>query len=218
MIKKFAQGLSSIGVTANMVTLVGFLLNAAAGVMAAQGFWYASALCALGGGGCDLVDGTLARLRPDRSKFGALLDSSLDRYGDMLLIGGIGFFYAKQGNLVVLLAALSAMVGAFEISYVRARAEGLGFSCSVGFWERGERWVLLLVGLIAQHAATAVLVLAVVTHGTVLLRLGYIRCLASDRLDKSFMRTIVKPKWSRPINWLNAATALIFVLVFRWPF
>ena len=182
------------------------------------------------GGVADLIDGKIARLDPDRTKFGASWDSSLDRYGDAFLIAGIGYFFSVHGQPLVLAAAMSAMVGSFEISYVRARAEGLGFDCRVGFWERGERWVLLVAGLIVLNPAAAVGVLAILTHATAFRRIWHIRSIAT-RLPLTASTIAATPaaptvpaalaggpgKWSRPLNWLHAAAALAVVFWFRQP-
>lgn len=217
ILESVAKGLAGVGVSANAVTLAGFLVNAGAGVLAARGMWIWAAAVAVLGGVADLLDGKIARLNPNRGKFGALLDSSLDRYGDAFLIAGIGYYFSTQMEPLVLLAAFSAMAGSFEISYVRARAEGLGFECRIGFWERGERWVLLLFGLIVMNPAGAVLVLAVMTHLTAFRRILHIRSLALGLRPHRAGEAGVS-KWARPINWAHAAAALAFVGLVRHPF
>lgn len=210
-----AKILAGCGVRANAVTFAGFAASAAAGVLAGRGMWLLAATVAMLSGVCDLLDGKIARLDPDRTKFGALWDSSLDRYSDAFLIAGIGYYFAVHSEFFVLLAALSAMAGAFEISYVRARAEGLGFECRVGFWERGERWVLILAGLLAGNPAAAVLVLAVATHATAARRILHVHATANGTLPAP--PGTPAGKWARPANLLQAAAALAFVALFRWP-
>lgn len=217
MLDAVARVLAGWGVRANGVTLVGFALSAVAGVFAATGAWWTAAAFAIGSGICDLLDGKVARLDPDRSKFGALWDSSLDRYSDAFLIAGIGYFFAEQGNVLVLTAAFSAMMGSFEVSYVRARAEGLGFECRIGFWERGERWVLLLAGLLAMNPAVPILILAVMTHLTAFRRIAHIRAAAAGSKGASRAAGPDRSKWARPVSWLHAAAAVLPTLFWRWP-
>lgn len=217
MLQSIAKFLSGLGVTANLVTFFGFLVSAVTGVLAGQGMWWAAAAMAVFGGFSDLVDGKVARLHASRSKFGALWDSSLDRYSDMFLIGGIGYFYTTQGHPVAALAAMSAMAGAFQVSYVRARAEGLGYECRVGFWERGERWVLLVAGFVFHNPAAAVFVLAVGTHVTAFHRILHIRALAAGRKPDPGPAGPAE-KWAQPVNWVLGGIALAFTALFRWPY
>jgi CDP-diacylglycerol--glycerol-3-phosphate 3-phosphatidyltransferase len=216
MLQTTARILAGWGVRANGVTLVGFLLSAAAGLLAARGLWISAAAAAVTSGVCDLLDGKVARLDPARNRFGALWDSSLDRYSDAFLIAGIGYYFAVRGDHAVLIAAFSAMAGSFGVSYVRARAEGLGFECRVGFWERGERWVLLVAGLALLNPAVPVLILAVATQITALRRLLHIRAAAAGR-GLTGPRGHEVPKWSYPINWLHAGAALGAAAFWRWP-
>lgn len=218
IIEFFARVLAGWGVSANGMTVFGFLVNAGAGILAGRGMWGAAAGVAIFGGVCDLLDGKIARLHPSRSKFGALLDSSLDRYGDFFLIAGIGFYFSQQGSWAALLAAFSAIMGSFEVSYVRARAEGLGFECRVGFWERGERWVLLVAGLILAHPGTAILILAVATHVTAFRRIWHIHTTSQGRIHPAVSGAREAAKWSRPLNWIHAGLALGSTVLIRWPF
>lgn len=215
MLNAVAKVLAGWGVGANAVTFAGFAVSGAAGLLAARGQWMAAGMLAIGSGVCDLLDGKIARLDPARSKFGALWDSSLDRYSDAFLIAGIGYYFATQGNFVILIAALSAMAGSFEISYVRARAEGLGFECRVGFWERGERWVILVLGLLIMNPAVPVIILAVMTHLTAFRRVLHIRASASQAKQAVRAQSHQDSKWSRPVNWLHAAAAILPTLFWR---
>lgn len=93
----------------------------------------------------DMLDGAMARIGGKMTKFGAFLDSTIDRYSDALLFGGIGFYYACHQNLTYQVLAMVAMSNALIISYAKARAEDFIGSCKVGFWERGERLAALLI-------------------------------------------------------------------------
>ncbi len=94
----------------------------------------------------DLIDGVIARARGISSKWGAFLDSTSDRVGDSAIFGSLVVWYAGDGDsLPLVVAALVCLVAGSITSYVKARAEGLGFTCNVGFAERGERLLILLV-------------------------------------------------------------------------
>ncbi len=95
--------------------------------------------------GADMLDGAMARLGGKATPFGAFLDSIIDRYCDILLFLGIGFYYARFGNLTYQLLATVGMANALLISYTKARAEDFIPSCRIGFWERGERVAALLI-------------------------------------------------------------------------
>jgi CDP-diacylglycerol--glycerol-3-phosphate 3-phosphatidyltransferase len=92
----------------------------------------------------DMLDGAVARARGGGSKWGALLDSSMDRIADGAIFGSVAYWLAVSGRDASAVAAMLCLVGAFTVSYVKARAEGLGFTCNVGIAERTER--LLVIG------------------------------------------------------------------------
>ena len=126
----------------------------------------------LASGLVDMMDGAVARVSKTESVFGGILDSSMDRYGDGFVFGGLIFYFARQGRIETAALAMSAWLGAFLISYVRARAECEVDSCRVGFWERGERVGVLVLGFLTGHIGMAVAILGVGTHWTVFQRLS----------------------------------------------
>lgn len=147
-----------IGITPNTVTTLGFLFNTLAAVLfVAGGFQETdSGLTYVGWGGAillfaglfDMMDGRLARQGNMCSTFGALYDSVLDRYSELVTLFGILFFlFLHQYFWSAVLTAL-ALVGSIMVSYVRARAEGLGISCKTGLMQRPERVVLTALGCI----------------------------------------------------------------------
>jgi CDP-diacylglycerol--glycerol-3-phosphate 3-phosphatidyltransferase len=133
-------------VNPNYITLLGLFWALGAG------FYYAGGKLALGGlwlglaGLCDLLDGSLARAAGRITPFGAFWDSTLDRYADMVVLLGLAWYYAGKGEIYTLLAAFLALVGSVMVSYTRARAENLIAACKVGWFERPERIILLLIG------------------------------------------------------------------------
>jgi CDP-diacylglycerol--glycerol-3-phosphate 3-phosphatidyltransferase len=143
-VSPFTDWLFAVGVTANAVTTVGTL------VLVASGVAYATGAVPVGGGllilsgALDMLDGALARKSPGDMRFGAFYDSTLDRIGEAALFSGITFFFLQGGvppTLVVwaVLVSLVALTAGMVVSYVRARAESLGFECRVGVLQRAER-------------------------------------------------------------------------------
>ena len=176
--------LARLGVTADGVTLAGV----AAALAAAYGFFAGSRQLAFWGllasALCDLLDGAVARAggRPG-TRFGAALDSSLDRYGEGLVFGAILAHSAATGRApIVIVAAILAGVGSFLVSYVRARSEGLMISCEVGILERPERLLLLLVLAIWGSAGTIFILgsIALLSHVTFIQRLLHVRRAATS--------------------------------------
>jgi CDP-diacylglycerol---glycerol-3-phosphate 3-phosphatidyltransferase len=155
-INPFINLLVKLGVTPNIVTTLGFLINILAAVIFVLG---ADAprgdLSYVGWGGFiilfaglfDMIDGRLARVGKMESSFGALFDSVLDRYSELVMFLGICYYLVAQNYFFSSLFAFIAMIGSLMVSYVRARAEGLGVDCKGGLMQRPER--ILLVGVSA---------------------------------------------------------------------
>lgn len=169
--KTIANGLYQLGFTANALTLMGLAAAGAAGILSYRGSFFAAGAALLLSGLLDMLDGAVARVSEKAGKFGGILDSTLDRYGDAFVLGGLLFFCARTGREAYALAAFAALAGSFAISYVRARAECAIESCRVGFWERGERIGLLVIALVLGNPAAALWILAVGTQITAFERL-----------------------------------------------
>lgn len=173
-------GLARLGISANAVTLFGLILAAACGFFLGRGDYGAGLACLLASSLCDLLDGAVARSRGRTgSPFGAALDSVVDRYGEAMILTGVlvdGVLHRDHGASFVWLWSL-ALTASFLTSYVRARAEGLGFRCEVGLLERPERLALMgLLCLIGPRSAPWILgALAVGGHITVLQRVLHLR-------------------------------------------
>ena len=142
-----ARALAAVGVTANHLTVAGLVFSGMSGWLLGGGsFGWASVVLLLAGF-CDMLDGSVARIRNESSVFGAHLDSSVDRVAEALVFAGAIYYFHAQGQGLYVLLAYFAMIGSFLISYTRARAEGLGIECAVGLMERPERIVLLILAL-----------------------------------------------------------------------
>jgi len=129
----------------------------------------------------DLLDGALARARQQTSRFGAFFDSTLDRYSDALMMLGFLIFYQRSSPASAeLVLTFVAAAGALLTSYVRARAESLGYSCKVGLLERPERIGLIAFGLLSGWVGPMLWALAVLANVTALQRLAYVYQSARD--------------------------------------
>ncbi|MDE5642277.1 MAG: CDP-alcohol phosphatidyltransferase family protein [Muribaculaceae bacterium] len=160
VINPFVRLLIRMGVTPNMVTTIGFLGNVAAAVILVYegyrrgmspdyGMVTLAGALIIGFSLFDMLDGQVARLGNMTSSFGAMYDSVLDRYCELFNLGGIAYYLIQTGHLAGALITFLALVGSLMVSYVRARAEGLGIECKVGFMQRPERVVVTAAAILA---------------------------------------------------------------------
>jgi CDP-diacylglycerol--glycerol-3-phosphate 3-phosphatidyltransferase len=141
--------LASLGVTPNMISVAGFAGNVGAGVLAAGGYFIAAGIVMLFFSALDLLDGALARKTGTVTKFGAVFDSVLDRLSEAAVLGGVLFHFTQIGDHTMEVAlCYAAVVGSIMVSYVRARAEGIGLELREGLFTRAERVILLAMALI----------------------------------------------------------------------
>jgi CDP-diacylglycerol--glycerol-3-phosphate 3-phosphatidyltransferase len=138
-----------LGLTPNALTVIGFGIACLAAVAAGAQWWLAAAALTIVGGSFDMLDGGLARLQNRITRFGAFLDSTLDRWGEGVVYVGIVAGVSAAGFVAGAALAAAAAVTSFQVSYTRARAEGLGLHGEVGIAPRAERLVILTLGLIA---------------------------------------------------------------------
>ena len=143
-----AKILSRTGVTPNTLTVMGFLVSVAAGVLIAKEYFMVGGLVVLFAGAFDLLDGPVARATGKTTKFGGFLDSTLDRLSEAAVLAGILAYYAFNRGTWESLLAFGCFVGSVMVSYLRARAEGLGIRCEVGIFTRAERVIVMSIGLI----------------------------------------------------------------------
>jgi CDP-diacylglycerol--glycerol-3-phosphate 3-phosphatidyltransferase len=166
----FARLLGQAGVSPNQLSVAGAALNAAAAALVVAGRPVAAGALYLFGGGFDMMDGLLARITGRESALGAFLDSTLDRVSEGVVFAALAYVFAVDGGALDAAAVVLALLLSGLVSYVRARAEGLGLSCRVGLFTRPERVVLLAAGLMAGFAAEAVWLLAALSAFTVVQR------------------------------------------------
>ncbi len=175
------KSLARLHLNPNFLTLFGLLVNVLAAFLFGFGHFFYAGFVLVFAGAFDILDGALARRIQRVTKFGAFFDSVLDRYSDLVVFIGIMIFYARDtahhSTLYVALTGI-ALTGSVMTSYTRARAESLIAECKVGFLERPERMVLLIIGCFTEapwigsnyflHKMPAVLwILAVLSHWTV---------------------------------------------------
>lgn len=172
-----ARLLAAAGVTPNALTLFGLLLNVFVAIVIAMGHPVIGGILVLGANAFDMLDGAVARVSGKGSRFGAFLDSNLDRYAEAVIYGGLMAWLLSVGDRTSLLAAYLAIIGSIMVSYARARAEGLGIQGEVGWLPRPERIILLSLALIFhQYLLAPVLwLLAILTNLTALQRILHAR-------------------------------------------
>jgi phosphatidylglycerophosphate synthase len=162
-----------IPISPNTLTVIGFIITVIAALVLPYHLRLGGLLI-LFGGVFDMLDGIVARTTGKATKFGAFLDSVLDRFSDAVLFLAVTWHFARSENETGALVCLVTLVGAFLISYIRARAEGLGESCHTGLMERPERVVILAFGAITGWLLPVMWILLVLTYITVIQRVYYI--------------------------------------------
>jgi len=156
--------LINTGITPNALTWTGFSLAVVAATLIGIGHPFAGAWTMLGGGLCDMLDGSLARATNRITTFGAFLDSTLDRFSESAILLGIIILYTKQGSTLPIALAGATLIGSLLVSYVRARAEGVGLKCEVGIFTRTERVLILALGLLLyQFHPALVIAMGIIT-------------------------------------------------------
>src|SRR5919199_943993 len=150
--------LGRLGLTPNALTVIGSLLTASVGLLVAQGWFVAAAICLWLFSATDTLDGALARATNRVSVFGAFLDSVCDRYAEAAVFFGLVWWYQSAADTLGIALSYLALVGSLMVSYARARAEGVGLQAAeVGWFQRPERIIALGLGLLAAPLAPAAL-------------------------------------------------------------
>ncbi len=152
IINAMVRGLASVGVNPNTLTTIGVTINVGCGVLFGIGEFFWAGVVLIVANLFDMLDGNLARKTGNVTRFGGFLDSSLDRLSDMVAFLGIMIFYAgnsPQHSLLNVFLAGVGMISSVMVSYTTARSEGLGVKANVGFLQRPERVVLLIIGALS---------------------------------------------------------------------
>jgi CDP-diacylglycerol--glycerol-3-phosphate 3-phosphatidyltransferase len=173
LLQRVVTALAATGITPNVLTFIGLALNGWAAVLFGRGQFRSAAGVLFLAGFLDMADGQVARRVGRVTAFGAFYDSTLDRYSDLALYMGLVVHYAVIARTFYVVLAAVAMASSFMVSYARARAESLIPTCKVGFMERPERLVLLILGGAFRRMAPALWVIATVSTLTVIHRVVY---------------------------------------------
>ena len=194
LLDKIVEFLSSMNINPNILTFTGVLISFWAAFEFGYGMFFRAALVIIFAGFFDMLDGGVARISGRVSKFGAFYDSVIDRYSDVIILQGLMVYYAREQMLGHVVLVGVVVMGAVLTSYTRARAESLIPSCKVGFMERPERIVLLIIGGLSYglpetnyfygRMEAVLWVLAILGNWTVINRIHY-TWLELPRPDKS---------------------------------
>ncbi len=166
--------LGRLGLTPNMLTLFGLAMTLGVAVVLALGYTRLGGWLFLLAGVFDALDGTLARLTNRKTRFGAFLDSTSDRYADAAILMGMMIPFLRAGRHTEVILAFVSIIGSVMVSYTRARAEGLGLDCKVGLLTRFERFLIIAVALILNQVTPVLWLLAVLTNLTALQRIAHV--------------------------------------------
>jgi len=167
--------LLKVGLTPNLITLLGLLGNIGAALFISKGKFIIGGIIALAVGTFDAIDGTMARLSGKPSKFGCLFDSLIDRYSEMTLLLGILVYFSSINDNTGIILVYLALCGSFLVSYIRARAEGLGVEVRKGILTRVERLLIIVISLLFRQPLMGVLIIALLGNFTALQRLWFVR-------------------------------------------
>jgi CDP-diacylglycerol--glycerol-3-phosphate 3-phosphatidyltransferase len=199
-LRRIVHGLALTRISPNALTFFGLVINTGAAVLfgfagadnQARMFRWAAATI-IGAGIFDLVDGRVARATGQVTQFGAFFDSVIDRYSDLALFFGLLVYYARAGRFFYIVLVAVVMTGSVMVSYTRARAESLIGSCKVGFMERPERIVLVIIGALFNRMAPVLWVIAVLSNITVVHRILYTYQQTRERDEETLRREAHTP-------------------------
>src|ERR1043165_630749 len=175
---------NSLGLTPNAMTILGLLGNTVGAYYLAIGHLLTGAILVLIMTPIDALDGTMARLRGESSDFGAFVDSVSDRYSELIIYGGLLYHFLYLGEPVGGLLVFGAAAGSVLVSYVKARAEALGYEAKVGLLTRVERYLVLAPSLVLHQVLIGLAIIAVFANITALQRIWHVRSQAHMKLKR----------------------------------
>ena len=179
--------LNNLGIRPNVITLFGLIGNFAAAALIALGYLTWGGLLAMVIWPLDALDGTMARLRGEDSKYGSFIDSTTDRYSEIAIYGGLVIHFLRNDQWLGIILAFLALTGSLMVSYTRAKAESLGFSAKNGLFSRAERYIVLMPGIIFQRPDISLWILAVMTYVTAIQRFFHVRHQARQNPSKNIV-------------------------------
>lgn len=175
-----ARLVADLGLSPTVITFIGLVLSSFAAWSVARGHFLAAGVFLILAGLCDMLDGATARAADRATTFGAFIDSTIDRYSEIVVMLGAFYYYLSVARgapeVVTALAVFAALSGSLMVSYTRARAEAEGIDCKVGLTERPERMVILIIGALfgAGTFRVAIWVLAVLANLTAIQRIRHV--------------------------------------------
>jgi CDP-diacylglycerol--glycerol-3-phosphate 3-phosphatidyltransferase len=173
VIDRIVRWLALSRIHPNVLTFLGLVINTVAAFLFAQGSFRAAGFVVIGAGLFDMVDGRVARETNRVTRFGGFFDSVVDRYSDLALLMGLQVYYSYINRPFYIVLTAIVMTGSVMVSYTRARSENTIPKCKVGFLERPERVVLIIIGALFDRMAPVLWVLAVLSNVTVIHRMIY---------------------------------------------
>ncbi len=180
--RPLAPVLYRLGLTPNAISWLGLIITFVAAAFIGMGNLLAGGILILVAGLFDIMDGALARYSNKASASGALLDSTFDRISEAsLLLGLLIYNLRTEANFVISILIFTTLIASFLVSYIRARAEGLGVDCKVGLFTRAERVIILALGLLVGQVLIALAVMAFFSSVTVIQRFVYAYCKAREK-------------------------------------
>lgn len=173
--------LNRLGLMPNTVTLAALLGNLVAGVMLGYGMFLGGGILVLVMGALDSIDGSMARLRGERSDYGSFADSVSDRYSELAIFFGLLAYYLQRGDNFMVLATFAASAGSVLVPYARAKAEAVGFQAKGGLMGRFERYLVLAPTLILGAPWLGIILIAILANLTALQRVYSVRKQAREQ-------------------------------------
>jgi CDP-diacylglycerol---glycerol-3-phosphate 3-phosphatidyltransferase len=192
MIDRIVRWLALSKIHPNALTFIGLLINIWAAWLFSEGTLFAAGLVLVGASVFDMVDGRVARATNQVTRFGGFFDSVLDRYSDLALFMGLLVYYASINRYFYIVLTAIVMTGSVMVSYTRARAENSLPKCKVGFLERPERIVLIMIGALFNRMAAVLWVIAILSNWTVVHRMIY-TWQEAKRLEDAQLRSVKEP-------------------------
>src|SRR3954451_10656199 len=189
MIDRIVRWLALSKIHPNALTFIGLLINIWAAWLFSEGKLCAAGLVVVGAAVFDMVDGRVARATNQVTRFGGFFDSVLDRYSDLALFMGLLVYYASINRYFYIVLTAIVMTGSVMVSYTRARAENSIPKCKVGFLERPERIVLIMIGALFNRMAAVLWVIAILSNWTVVHRMIY-TWQEAKRLEDAQLRSV----------------------------
>ena len=180
----FGAFFNRLGLTPNMMTILGLIGNTIGAYFLWQGNMLVGGLIILAMGPIDALDGTMARLRGEPSNFGAFVDSVTDRYSELVIYLGLLLHFNQQGDWIAVAGVYLAAAGSVLVSYVRARAQSLGYEAKIGILSRFERYAVLAPTLVFNIPTIGIWIIAILANITAVQRILFVRKVAHEEMNQ----------------------------------